>query len=173
MSGFVQFQGHAAKGASFSMKSIAPLPETQEDESPPFTPLSAEQAQQLRERNPQLSAWRIVAGQLVVGLLAAVVAWVWTGQRSIGGSVAYGALAVAIPAALYARALARKTGGGAGWLMYELIKISLTVTLLVAAPRIVPGLNWLALLTGVILATKMYWVALAWWPRPKKKLGIE
>lgn len=155
------------------MKKIAPLDETLEEEQSPVKPLSAEEARRLRERQPPMSAWRVVAGQVVVGLLAAGVAWAWTGQRSIGGSVAYGALAVAVPAALYARALARRAGAGAGWLVWELIKIGLTVALLVAAPRLVSGLNWLALLAGVILATKMYWVALAWWPRPAKKLGTE
>lgn len=153
------------------MKTIAPLPETPEEEQQPITPLSAEQAQELRKRQPPVSPWRVVMGQVVVGLLAAGVAWAWTGQRSVGGSVAYGALAVAIPAALYARALARGAGAGAGWMVWELIKIGLTVALLVAAPRLVSGLSWLGLLAGVILATKMYWVALAWWPRPAKETG--
>ena len=155
------------------MKTIGPLPDTPEDEQPPITPLSAEEAQRLRERQPPVSAWRVVVGQVVVGLLVAVAAFGWTGQRSVGWSVAYGALAVALPAALYARALARGAGGGAGWLVWELVKIGLTVALLVAAPRLVSGLNWLGLLAGVVLATKMYWVALAWWPRPTKKLGTE
>lgn len=173
MRGFVQFQGLTAGAISFSMKTIAPLTETPEEEQPPITPLSAEEAQRLRERDPPVSPWRVVAGQVLVGFVAAVVAWLWTGQRNVGWSVAYGAMAVALPAAMYARALARKAGGAAGWMVWELIKIGLTVALLVAAPRFVPGLNWLALLAGVILATKMYWVALAWWPRSNKKLGTE
>jgi ATP synthase protein I len=153
------------------MKTIAPLPEAPEEEQLPITPLSAEEAQRLRERQPPVSPWRVVAGQVMVGLLAAVVAWAWNGQRSVGWSVAYGALAVAAPAALYARALARGAGAGAGWLVWELVKIGLTVALLVAAPRLVSGLSWLGLLAGVVLATKMYWVALARWPRPDKETG--
>jgi ATP synthase protein I len=31
--------------------------------------------------------------------------------------------------------------------------------MLALAPRLVPGLNWLALLVGLIVALKMYWVA--------------
>jgi ATP synthase protein I len=44
-----------------------------------------------------------------------------------------------------------------GW---ELVKIVLTVAALAAAPWVVPGLVWLALLAGMVLTLKMYWFAL-------------
>ena len=140
-------------------------PELCEDE-PPITPLTAEQARQLREQIPQVSPWWIVGGQVAVGLLAACVAWAWSGNRALGLSRLYGARAVAGRAGLSARARAR--GAGASFLLWELVKIGLTVALLAAAPKVVPGLSWLALLVGVILATKMYWVALAWVRRPRR-----
>jgi ATP synthase protein I len=65
-----------------------------------------------------------------------------------------------------ARALSR--GAGSLFLFWELVKIALSVAVLAAAPRLVHGLNWLALLAGVVLATKMYWVALAWSRRPRQ-----
>lgn len=144
-----------------------PENEPEDDSHPP--PLTAEEARLLRERQPALSAWKVVAAQAGVGLLAALVAGVLSGRQEVGWSVAYGALAVAVPAAVFARALARRAAAGvfgAGFLGWELVKIALTVALLLAAPRLVPGLSWLGLLGGVIVATKMYWVAFAAMRRP-------
>ena len=146
------------------MKKIAPLPEEDTEEAPPIQPLSAEEARRLRERSPQVSAWAVVGAQAGVGLVAAIVAWLWSGRAQVGWSVLYGAFAVAVPAAVFARALARRAArgrAGAGFLVWELVKIGLTVALLLAAPRLVPGLSWLGLVAGVVVATKMYWVALA------------
>lgn len=141
-------------------------PDDEFDNEPPFTPLTAEQAQSLRNRMPSVSPWWIVGAQVLVGLVAASVAWVLSTDRGVGLSVLYGSWAVALPAALFARAVARRAA--VGLLVWELAKVGLTVALLGAAPKLVPGLNWLALLAGVILATKMYWVALARMRRPLK-----
>lgn len=46
-----------------------------------------------------------------------------------------------------------------------MIKIALTVALLAAAPWLIGGLVWLAMVAGVVVAMKMYWVALL--VRPK------
>lgn len=152
------------------MKTIPPaLPETEDE---PFAaPLTADEVRRLRERHPPVSPWWVVAGQVAVGLLAALAAAVLTGKHGVGWSLAYGALAVAIPAGVFARALGRRASSrnaGAGFLMWELVKIALTLALLVVAPKVVPGLNWLALLAGMILATKMYWVALVFRRRPQR-----
>jgi len=136
------------------------------NEEPPVTPLTAEQAQALRDRMPQVSPWVVVGSQVGVGVLVALVAGIGFGNAAIGWSLAYGALAVAVPAGLFARALAR--GAGASILLWEWVKLGLTVALLLAAPRLVPGLHWLALLAGVALATKMYWVALLVARRPRR-----
>lgn len=136
----------------------------------PRAPLTAEEARLLRQRMPTLPACKVVLAQALAGLLVALVAGVVSGRPPVGWSVAYGALAVAVPAALFARVLARRAAAGrfgAGVLVWELVKIALTVALLLAAPRLVPGLNWLGLLGGVIVATKMYWVALALMRRPR------
>ncbi|MFD0667977.1 ATP synthase subunit I [Ramlibacter sp. MAHUQ-53] len=149
---------------------IAPaLPEDLQDspiEEAPVTPLTAEQANELRGRISQVSPWAVVGAQVGVGLLAALAAGAWFGNAAIGWSLGYGALAVAVPAGVFARALRR--GAGAMILLWEWVKLGLTVALLLAAPRLVPGLNWLALLAGVALATKMYWVALVIARRPRR-----
>jgi ATP synthase protein I len=153
---------------------IAPLPEEPEEASP-VQPLSAEQALRVREQNPPLSVWRVVAGQAGVGLAAALLAWGLTGKQNVGWSVAYGALAVLLPAAVFARGLtgrfASLNAGTAavGFLAWEMVKIALTIAMLMAASRLVVGLSWPALLVGLILAMKVYWFALAFAPRPKTK----
>ena len=155
------------------MKTIAPLPEL-EDEAP-FQPLNAEQAKKLRERHPPVSPWRVIAGQVVVGLVVALVAWALTGRRNVGWSAGYGALAVVIPAAVFARGLMGRTSSlnagtaAFGFMVWEMVKIALTVAMLVAAPRLVPGLNWPALLVGLVLTMKVYWIALAYVPKRKLK----
>ncbi|MCD6078688.1 MAG: putative synthase, subunit AtpI [Ramlibacter sp.] len=153
-------------------KNIAPLPEDQEEASP-VRPLSAEEARRVREQNPPVSPWWVVAGQAGVGFVAALVAWVLTGRQNVGWSVAYGALAVVIPAAVFARGLTGRfsslnAGSAAvGFLMWEMVKIALTLAMLAMAPRLVAGLSWPALLVGLVLAMKVYWVALAFAPKPK------
>ncbi|MEJ5992527.1 ATP synthase subunit I [Ramlibacter sp. PS3R-8] len=151
---------------------IAPLPEDL-DEVSPVRPLSAEEARRVREQNPQVSLWWVVAGQAGVGLVAALVAWVLTGKQNVGWSVAYGALAVVVPAAVFARGLtgrfASLNAGTAavGFLLWEMVKIALTFAMLAMASRLVAGLSWPALLVGLVLAMKVYWVALAFARRPK------
>ena len=55
-----------------------------------------------------------------------------------------------------------------GFLMWEMVKIALTVAMLVAAPRLVRELSWPALLVGLVVAMKVYWVALAFKPRARR-----
>ena len=128
-------------------RTITPLPEVSEDEQPPIKPLSAEEARKLREQHPPVSPWRVVGGQAVAGLAVAVAAWALTGRSSVGWSAGYGALAVVIPAAVFARGLTGRFSSlnagtaAVGFLMWEMVKIALTVAMLVAAPRLVRELS--------------------------------
>jgi ATP synthase protein I len=152
------------------MKRVAPLPDLS-DEELPFKQLTAHEARQLRERNPLVSIWWVVAGQAVVGLVAALASWAATGRQSVGWSAGYGALAVVLPAAIFARGLigrfSSRSAGGAvvRFMWWEMVKLVLTAALLGLAPRLVPALSWPALLVGLVLAMKVYWVALAFSPR--------
>lgn len=140
-----------------------------------FKPLTAEEARQLRLKNPPVSPWRVVAWQMVVGLLAAVLAAALTGERNVGWSVAYGALAVVIPAALFARGLMGRFSSlnpataAVGFFIWEMVKIGVSVTLLALAPRMVPGLSWVALLVGLVVTMKVYWAALLFASRNVKR----
>jgi ATP synthase protein I len=137
-----------------------------------FKPLSAQEAQALREKNPSLSPWWVVSGQLLVGLVVALIAWGLTAEASKGWSAAWGALAVVVPAALFARGLrsplTSKNPGAAvyGFFLWEAVKIALTLTMLFAAPRVVDNLSWPVMLVGLVLTMKVYWVALI--RRPKR-----
>ncbi|WP_354004860.1 ATP synthase subunit I [Ramlibacter albus] len=139
--------------------------------------VSAEAARRLREQNPPVSPWWVVAGQAGVGLVAALLAWAFTGKQNVGWSAAYGALAVVVPAAVFARGISSRVSSlnaataAMGFLVWEMVKLGLTVAMLLAAPSLVAGLSWPALLVGLVLAMKVYWVALAFKPRPKRTEG--
>ena len=136
-----------------------------------FKPLTAEQAQQLRDANPEPSPWWVIVAQVVAGLIVAGIAWVWTGRPVAGVSALYGAMAVAVPAALFVRGAMRGTqavnpsAAMLRFFVWELIKLALTVAFLAAAPWVIGDLSWLAMLAGIVAAMKMYWVALVVRPR--------
>ncbi len=132
-----------------------------------FKPLTRQEAQQWRARQPSFSLWRLVGLQLLVGLSAGMLSWLFTQSIAVAVSVLYGAASVALPSALMAfgltsSALSRLLAGYAhaafaGFLLWEGVKILLVVAMLWSAPRIVPELNWLGLLAGLVLVLKVYW----------------
>lgn len=148
------------------MKKNAPWQDEPDAEAEDFKPLTSEEVQALRRRIPPVSVWRIVAGQAAVGVLVALLAWWLSGQARVGWSAGYGALCVVVPAVIFARGVTR--GGpaaGAGGAMtrlfgWELVKLVLSVVMLVAAPRLIKDLSWLALLGGMVVVMKTYWIAL-------------
>jgi ATP synthase protein I len=144
----------------------------EEDAAPEedVVPLTAEQAAQLRVRlrksGSLLSPWRLIAGQMVVGALLALAVWLVTGKSALAMSVAYGALAVVIPAALFARGLMSQFSSmnaltaGFGFFVWEMLKIAVTIALMAVAPKLVEGLDWLAMLIGLIITMKAIWLVL-------------
>ena len=141
-------------------------PEDQENVQETFEPLTAQQVAELRKRQPLLSVWRVVSAQVVLGLLVAALVWFVSGQKAAVYSAVYGALAVIVPAALFARGLTSRVAslnaGAAvlGFFLWEMVKIGLTVAMLFAAPRLVNDLSWPAMLAGLVVTMKVYWVAL-------------
>jgi ATP synthase protein I len=156
------------------MPKIAPWDEAEE---PEIAPLTAAQAQALREQQPSLSPWRVVAWQVVVGILLVLAAWLLTGQASVAWSAGYGALAVVVPAMVFARGLMSQFSSfnaataGFGFFVWEAVKIAVSVGMLFAAPQLVPDLSWLAMLIGLIVTMKVYWVALLMRPEQKRSSG--
>jgi ATP synthase protein I len=140
--------------------------EDQENVQETFEPLTAEQVAELRKHQPLLSVWRVVGVQAVLGLLVAALVWFVSGRMAAVYSAVYGALAVIVPAALFARGLTSRVAsvnvGAAvfGFFLWEMVKIGLTVAMLFAAPRLVNDLSWPAMLAGLVVTMKVYWVAL-------------
>jgi ATP synthase protein I len=131
-------------------------------------PLTREQAQDLRARQPSLSPWRVVGAQAALGGVAALLAVLITGRQDWAWSVLYGAVTVVLPAALMARGMTSRlssTSPGASavsFMLWQSVKIGVAVALLVLAPKILQPLSWPALLVGMVLCLKVYWLALSW-----------
>jgi ATP synthase protein I len=143
--------------------------------------LTASQAQELRVRLSKsgsvLSPWQIILGQSLAGAVMAVLAWLVTGKSSVAASIAYGAVAVVVPAALFARGLMSRFSSlnaltaGFGFFVWEMIKIVATVVLIAIAPKLVADLDWLAMLIGLIVTMKVVFVLLWLLPKVQTKLA--
>lgn len=127
--------------------------------------MSAQEARRFRRQKPQVSPWQVVCWQAASGGVVALVTWVFTQNASVAWSLAYGALAVVVPAAIFARGLMGRFSSlnpataVFGFFLWEMVKIALTVAMLVAAPRLVTDLSWPALLVGLVITMKSVWVA--------------
>ena len=143
---------------------------------PDFKPLSADEAQVWRQHNPQVSPWRVLLLQVGVGAMLALLTGLVTGQFHLAASVAWGSVAVVVPAVVFVRALSRqmqRTQPGSalvGLFVWELVKIVLTVALLLVAPKVISDLSWFALVAGFVVTMKVYWLAMAlgWMQRKSK-----
>ena len=135
-----------------------------------FKPLTRQEAQALRAKQPMVSPWRVVGVQAVVGLLCVTAALVFLGgedgQHGTAWSALYGAAAVVLPSALLARGMTRRadspTAAAMGLMFWETIKIAAAVAMLVIAARVVPQLNWPALLVTMVVCSQVNWFALLW-----------
>jgi ATP synthase protein I len=139
-----------------------------------FKRLTAQEAQTLRETDPALSPWWVVGVQCVAGCATALVAWGVSGEASVALSAGYGALAVIIPAALFARGLMSRFSSlhaataSFGFFLWEAVKLAVSIAMIAAAPQLIENLSWLALLVGLVVTLKMYWFALLKRPKPKQ-----
>ena len=137
-----------------------------DDEPDDFVPLTPEQAAVVKAANPATSPWWVVAGQVVLGLVLVGLALALFDQR-IAKSVAWGVMAVVVPSALFARGVtsqfAKANVGTAvmSFFVWELVKIVVTLGILFAAHRLVSDLSWPAMLVGLVVTIKVYWLALA------------
>ena len=148
------------------MARIQPVPYPEQDEpEPPIQRLSAEQARELRARQPQVSIWRVVLLQALAGVLIALIAWGVSGRQA-ALSAAYGALTVVVPAAIMARGITGRLASlnaataALGFLVWEAVKVMLSIAMLLVAGRLIDGLSWPALLVAMIITLKIHWLAI-------------
>lgn len=138
-----------------------------------FKPLTKEEAQALRAKEPPVSPWRVIGVQAAVGAVVALLAALLTGRGEMGWSALYGAATVVVPGALMARGMTSKLSSmspgasAVSFMSWEMVKIGVSVAMLMMAPRVVQPLSWPALLVGLVLCIKVYWFALLWRGRRK------
>ena len=144
-------------------------------------PLTKQEAESVRQQNPALSPWVVLAGQAAGGFLVALVYWLVSRQTSTALSALYGAAAVVLPGALFARGLMSKVSminpaaAVTGFFLWEMVKIGLTLAMLFAAPKLVANLNWPAMLVGLVVTMKVVWLVLwleAKARRKSKKINV-
>ncbi len=136
--------------------------------APAFRPLTREEAQALRAKEPPLNPWRVIGVQVLVGVLVAGLAGLAFGSSVVGWSLLYGAATVVVPGALMARGMTSRLSSvspgvsAVSFMLWEMVKIAVSVVMLMMAPKLVQPLSWPALLAGLVLCMKVYWVALLW-----------
>ncbi len=147
---------------------------------PEFKRLSAEEAAAWRSKQPRESVWSVVLWQLLLGAVLVPLVWLLTRSVELAWSAGYGALCILLPTALMAYGL---TSSGlarlvkrlfpgvagmslAGLFFWEGVKVLLALAMMWQAPKLVPGLNWLALVAGLVVALKAYW--LEFWMRSRR-----
>jgi len=141
-----------------------------EDDSaaPAFRPLTREEAQALRAAQPPLNPWRVIAVQVVVGVLVAALIGLVFGWQEFAGSALYGAATVVVPGALMARGMTSRLSSvspgvsAVSFMLWEVVKIGVSVAVLMLAPKVLQPLSWPALLAGLVVCMKVYWFALLW-----------
>jgi ATP synthase protein I len=137
-------------------------------ETAPVKALTREEAQALRDRQPSVSPWRVVWVQAGVGGVVALAFWLATGERLVGLSALYGAAVVVVPGALMARGMTSRFSSmspgtsAVGFMVWEFVKILVSVLMLILAPKFVQSLSWPALLVSLVACIKVYWLALLW-----------
>lgn len=145
------------------------------DTRPEIRTLSKEEAAVVKANSKLLRPWHIVGWQIVVTVVAGLMALLITQELGVSYSLVWGGLCVVVPSALFARGLLSKAAlmnagtAIAGFFLWEMLKIALTLAMMFAATQVMQGLgrelSWPALLLGLVLAMKAY--LLAFWCKPK------
>ena len=131
-------------------------------------PLTQQEAQALRAKEHPVSPWRVVRLQAVVGVVVAALVWLIMGERSAGLSALYGAAVAVVPGALMARGMTSRFSSmspghsAVSFMLWEMLKIAVSVAMLMLAPQILQPLSWPVLLVTLLVCIKVYWFALLW-----------
>ncbi len=137
----------------------------EDDALPEPRPLTAAEAQALGLRLGSVTAWRVLRLQGLAGCGVAAVAGAWAGEQAFWSAL-WGAAVIVVPGVVMVRGLRRRPAGApasagvVSFLLWEFVKIALSVALLLLAVKVVQPLNWLALLAGLVVCAKVYWVPL-------------
>jgi ATP synthase protein I len=142
----------------------------EDDGLPPFRVLTRQEAQTLAAQQPTASPWRVLMVQGLVGIAAALLLGLLWKDEAVALSALYGAAVVVVPGILMARGMtsrfSRMNAGtsAVSFMLWEMVKIAVSVVMLMLAPKLVQPLSWPALLAALVLCIKVYWLALLWRP---------
>jgi ATP synthase protein I len=153
------------------VKTLPPALPEEEIEELVFRRWSRADAAELRKTQPAISPWRVVLWMLMaavgIGAISLIAFDVPTAL-----SAAYGSLAVSLPAALLARGMTsplssmNAVSSVLAFMLWEMVKIGLSISMLVLAPSLIVDLSWPAMLIGLILTMHVYFVAAVVKPKP-------
>ncbi len=140
------------------------------DTGPEIRTLSKEEAAAVKVSNPPLNPWRVVGWQVLVVLISALLMLILTRRLGWMCSLVWGGLCVVVPSSVFARGLMSRAtlmnagSATAGFFLWEVVKIGLTLAMLFAAPRVMQvlgqDLSWPTMLVGLVVTMKVYWLAL-------------
>jgi ATP synthase protein I len=137
------------------------------DEQENITPLTRDEARKLFgpkvDRPSRITPLRVVAAQIAVSLLVALVVSVFPGQSTHGVlSALLGGAACWVPGVLFALYL---KGAGArsriALIVGEAFKAGITLALFIVIGETYHEVRWLPMLVAYAVGLKVYWVALA------------
>lgn len=133
-----------------------------------YRPLTHEEAQALKGKTRAVSPWRVIAVQSAMGVVVAALSWLLTRRMEVAWSALYGCATVVVPGVLMARGMTSRISSmspgtsAVSFMLWEMVKIAVSVVMLMLANRIVQPLSWPALLVSLVVCMKVYWLALMW-----------
>jgi ATP synthase protein I len=165
-------------GLVTTVKTLPPALPDEEIKEEVYRRYSPQEAEQLRKTNPPVSPWRVVLWMLMAAVVIGLVSLALFDQIT-ALSAAYGSLVVSLPAAVLARGMTsplsriNAVSGAFAFMLWEMVKIGLSVGMLMLAPSLIASLNWPALLIGLILTMKVYFVAAIYKPKATRAMQNE
>ena len=171
MRGFAAKRGESRLNQTQSSHGSKPPPvwdEADASEQVVHQPWDAAKAQAWRQNQPKQSVWQVLAVQSVLAVTLAALLALVSGHSAWGWSWLYGALSVVLPAAGFAKGLTSRAASQHAFAavlrfaIWQALKWAMTVLCLVMAPRVVPDLSWPAMLAGLVVTLKVYWLAMFW-----------
>ena len=143
----------------------------EESSEPDYKRLTREEAQALFKRNqltPSVtSPWQIVKFQIFLTFSITMIAVIYSlifNEKHLVLSVILGGVLGVIPSSVFIiRIQAVKKSLNAkkfisSWMFAEVIKITLTLTIIIFVVRLFPNLNWVCFLGMFVITLQSYWL---------------
>ncbi|NLP61033.1 ATP synthase subunit I [Paraburkholderia sacchari] len=139
-----------------------------------IVPLTRAEAEQLFgaqvSRPSRVTPFRVVAAQVVLSLVAALLWWLFykppgaAAPDAVALSALLGGAICWLPGALFAARLKQLSRAGTvmNWMLGEAFKMGATIAMFVAIAFWYRDVQWIPLLVTYLIVLKTYWIALAW-----------